>query len=101
MDVFDEGAFAAQAVVASLDFDSRTFGLCILFNVTVIGLSEVRRRSLLYQIESLIIRQEKSRRNETARLEAILVDQKELMADLQLSVGALNVLINDGNPASR
>lgn len=62
----------------------------LIFNVAAIGLSEVQRRGLVYRIESLISRQEEARKEDSTRL-----------ADLQSSVGALQVLIKDGHFASR
>lgn len=70
---------------------TRTLLVCtLLFCVIAIGLSEVQRRSLIYRIESLISRQEDARKVDSAKL-----------ADLQSSVGALQILIKDGHFASR
>jgi hypothetical protein len=81
---------------------TRTLLVCaLLFSVIAIGLSEVQRRSLVYRIESLISRQEETRKSEAASLETNLVDQGKRLADLQLSIDALQLLIKDGHFASR
>lgn len=70
---------------------TRTLLVCtLLFSIVAIGLSEVQRRSLVYRIEGLISRQEEARKADSANL-----------ANLQSSVGALQVLLKDGNFASR
>lgn len=73
----------------------------LLFSVIAIGLSEVQRRSLVYRIENLIFAQEKTRQAEIVRLEASLADQGKRLTDLQLSIGALQILIKNDHFASK
>lgn len=72
-----------------------------LFVVIAICSSEVQRRSLIYRIQNMISQQEEARKAETASFQTNLVDQRKRLADLQSSVGALQLLVKDGHFASR
>ena len=69
----------------------------LAFNVVVVVLAEVQRRSLVYRIEEMVERQDDGRKDEARRIHAEIGEQGKRLAEMQ---SAAQVLTKNGRFAS-